>query len=107
MPDLSFILPDGEHLGFESPSGVNLMQAATGYGVPGIVGECGGLLRCATCHVIVDPAWTAKLPPPGVDESAMLDLTAVERQPGSRLACQIQLDDSLQGLVVQVPASQY
>jgi len=107
MPDLTFILPDGEQMGFEAPTGLSLMQAATGFGVPGIVGECGGSLRCATCHVIVDPAWAARLPPASADESAMLELTAVERQPGSRLACQIALDDGLQGLVVQVPDRQY
>jgi len=107
MPDLHFTLADGSAFGFEAPDGVSLMAAATGAGVPGIAAECGGQLRCATCHVIVDAAWAGRLPPPSADELAMLDLTAAEREPGSRLACQIRLDATLQGLSVRVPDRQY
>jgi 2Fe-2S ferredoxin len=107
MPDLLFQLADGGESGFEAPAGISLMAAATGAGVPGIVAECGGALRCATCHVIVDPAWAARLPPPSADEQAMLDLTAAERQPTSRLSCQIVLTAALQGLTVRVPDRQY
>lgn len=107
MPDLHFTLADGSAFGFEAPDGVSLMAAATGAGVPGIVAECGGQLRCATCHVIVDPAWAGRLPPPSADEQAMLELTATPREAGSRLACQLQLTPALQGLAVRVPATQY
>lgn len=107
MPDITFIEADGEIHAFEAPEGVSLMAAATGAGVPGIVGECGGQLRCATCHVVVDPAWVERLPPPSSDEQAMLELTAVPREPGSRLSCQVVLVPELQGLVVQVPERQY
>ncbi len=106
MPDLVFIQPDGSEQGFEAPEGISAMQAATGFGVPGIVADCGGQAICATCHVYVDPAWAARLPAPGADELAMLDCTAAERRPTSRLACQIRLDASLQGLVLHVPEFQ-
>ncbi|MBL8331662.1 MAG: 2Fe-2S iron-sulfur cluster binding domain-containing protein, partial [Rubrivivax sp.] len=62
MPDITLVLPDGQAEGFEAPDGVSLMQAATGRGVDGIVAECGGSGICATCHVIVDPAWVDRLP---------------------------------------------
>ena len=62
MPDITFIEPDGREIGFEAPAGVSLMQAATGFGLAGIVAECGGSAMCATCHVYVDPAWADKLP---------------------------------------------
>lgn len=107
MPDLTFHLADGGDFGFEAPEGVSLMAAATGAGVPGIVAECGGALRCATCHVIVDAEWVARLPPPSADELAMLELTAAEREPGSRLSCQLVLTPALQGLAVRVPDRQY
>lgn len=107
MPDITLITADGQAYAFEAPDGVSLMAAATGAGVPGIVAECSGQLRCATCHVIVDPAWAARLPPPTADERAMLELTAVPCEPGSRLSCQIVLVPDLQGLVVQVPERQY
>lgn len=107
MPDITLITADGQVHAFEAPEGVSLMAAATGAGVPGIVAECGGQLRCATCHVIVDPAWAGRLPPPSADEQAMLELTAAPRQPASRLSCQVMLTADLQGLQVLVPASQY
>lgn len=106
MPDITFLLADGSEIGFEAPEGVSLMQAATGYGVPGIVAECGGAARCATCHVHVAPDWIDRLPPPGDAERDMLDFTADERGPGSRLSCQVQLTADLQGLVVRVPEFQ-
>jgi len=107
MPDISFIHPDGREEGLEAQDGVSLMQAASGVGVKGIVAECGGSGICATCHVYVDPAWVALLPQPGPDELAMLECTAAERRPGSRLACQIRITAALQGLVVHVPERQY
>ncbi|RVT53777.1 2Fe-2S iron-sulfur cluster-binding protein [Rubrivivax albus] len=107
MPDITFIEADGEIHAFEAPEGVSLMAAATGAGVPGIVGECGGQLRCATCHVVVDPAWVERLPPPSSDEQAMLALTAAPCEQGSRLSCQVMLTGDMQGLVLRVPASQY
>ena len=107
MPDISFIHADGREEGLEAPEGVSLMQVASGAGVKGIVAECGGSGICATCHVYVDPAWAAQLPQPGPDELAMLECTAAERRPGSRLACQIRITAALQGLVVHVPERQY
>ncbi|HSW07937.1 2Fe-2S iron-sulfur cluster-binding protein [Aquabacterium sp.] len=106
MPDISFIHPDGSEQGFEAPEGVSVMQAATGFGVAGIVAECGGSALCATCHVYVDAAWVDQLPPPLANELEMLDCTAAERRPGSRLSCQITLNAAMQGLVLHLPERQ-
>jgi len=106
MPDITFIHPDGTEQGMEAPSGVSLMQMATGAGVAGIIAECGGSAMCATCHVYVDPAWLNKLPTPLGNELEMLECTSSERRPESRLSCQIKLTDELQGLVVRLPESQ-
>ncbi len=107
MPDITFVLADGSEHGLEAPEGVSLMAAATGAGVAGIVAECGGSARCATCHVYVDDAWAARLPSPGPDELALLECTAAERQPTSRLSCQIRLTAAMQGLLVRIPDRQY
>lgn len=88
-------------------AGRSLMRAATDGGVDAIAADCGGCLTCATCHVIVDPAWAARLPPPEGDELAMLELTASPREPTSRLSCQITLEPALDGLEVRLPATQY
>ena len=107
MPDITFILPDGSALCFEAPDSVSLMQAATGYGVPGIIAECGGSAQCATCHVIVDPDWASRLPAPRPDEEALLACTAAPRSPTSRLSCQFRLEAPVVGLVVLVPDGQF
>ena len=106
MPDITFIHFDGTEQGLEAPEGVSVMQAATGAGVRGIVAECGGSAMCATCHVYVDPAWADKLPPPLANELEMLDCTASERLPTSRLSCQIKLTAAMQGLTVRIPEHQ-
>ncbi len=45
--------------GTTSPAGagLSLMRAATDAGIDGIKADCGGVMTCATCHVIVDAAW--------------------------------------------------
>jgi 2Fe-2S ferredoxin len=106
MPDITFIHFDGTEQGLEAPEGVSVMQAATGAGVRGIVAECGGSAMCATCHVYVDPAWADKLPPPLANELEMLECTASERLPTSRLSCQIKMTAALDGIVLRLPATQ-
>ena len=106
MPDITLIAFDGTEHGFEAPAGVSLMQAATGFGVPGILADCGGSASCGTCHVIVDPAWADRLPVPEAIETLVLETTAVPAGPTSRLSCQIRLTPALQGLVVRLPEHQ-
>ena len=109
MPTISvqLIETDGRRHRLDAPVAQSLMRAATAAGVSGIAADCGGCMSCATCHVFVDPEWTLRLPAVSADEDAMLDATAVPRRPTSRLSCQIVLDESLDGLVAGLPASQY
>lgn len=107
MPLITFKQADGREQAVQAATGSNLMQIATGAGVPGIVAECGGSAMCATCHVYVDAAWLGQLPQPLATELEMLECTAAERLPNSRLSCQIKATDSLDGLVIHVPARQY
>ena len=82
--------------------GDSLMQLARAAGLP-VLGECNGSLACATCHVIVDPLWAARLPAVSDDEEAMLD-TVFDLKATSRLSCQILFTDALDGLRVSLPA---
>lgn len=91
----------------QAQPGQSLMQAAIAANAPGIEGDCGGLLTCATCHVYVREPWLQQLPPMVADEDNMLDFAAAERRANSRLSCQIALTPELNGLVVDLPASQY
>lgn len=103
MPKVTWILGDGREISANVAVGHNLMEAAVAKNVPGVIGECGGCLSCATCHVYVDAAWAAKTGKPDDMENEMLEVTAAERRDVSRLSCQIQASDQLDGLVLHVP----
>lgn len=103
MPKVTWILGDGREITANVPIGHTLMEAAVANSVPNVIGECGGCLSCATCHVYVDPAWYGKTGGPGDMESDMLEITMAERRATSRLSCQIQASDALDGLVLHVP----
>ncbi len=92
--------PGGETV-LQGQPGDSVMQLTRAAGLP-MLGECNGSLACATCHVIVDDAWTARLPPVTDDEDAMLD-TVFDLTPTSRLSCQLRLTDALDGLRVRLP----
>jgi len=79
------------------------MEAAVANNVVGVIGECGGSLSCATCHVVVDPDWQAKSGEVGDFEDSMLDVTESERQETSRLSCQIVMSSELDGIRLIVP----
>lgn len=107
MPVIKFVSADGaSSQEIQAAQGVSVMQAAMENGIEGIVAECGGSSSCATCHVYVDEGWRASLQEPLDTEKDMLDCVA-EPTAGSRLSCQIVVTEELNGLVVQVPKSQY
>lgn len=99
MPRIIYHDVNGERWEVDVPSGHSVMEGAMENGIPGILAECGGACACATCHAYVTPEWQARLKPLDDMEDAMLD-TALERQPGSRLACQIEVTPELDGLEV-------
>lgn len=106
MPIIQIKQPDGTRVALEVPLGSSIMRAAVDARVVGIIGECGGAAMCGTCHVFVDEAWLDRLPPVSINEDDLLDGTATERRPNSRLGCQIHMTSELEGLELQLPASQ-
>lgn len=102
MPKVTFINPDESRVELDVPVGTSLMRAATANGIEGIVGECGGSLTCATCHVLVEEKFLPTTPPMSESEDQMLNFTAMGRQPNSRLSCQLVMTESMDGLVVRI-----
>lgn len=102
MPQITYITPDGDSQTFDVPEGDSVMEGAVQNGVDGILAECGGACQCATCHVYVEKG-AESLKPIAEDEEAMLETTAAERKPNSRLSCQIRVTPAQNGLTVQVP----
>ncbi len=108
MPNVRFVASDGNETEINVPLGENVMRGALYNAVEGIVGECGGGLSCATCHVYVDEAWLGKVGGPASQaEVELLESTASEVRTSSRLGCQIELTGELDGLIVHLPPSQY
>lgn len=107
MPKVTCIAADGTETELEIAAGTSVMEAAVMANVDGILGECGGALNCATCHVYVDAPEAWPLPEMSPVENEMLEATACERRPESRLSCQIVMSDALDGLVLRLPEAQY
>lgn len=106
MPRIIYIEHSGTQHEIEADVGTTVMHAALDNLVPGIDADCGGECSCATCHVMVKAEWVAKTGSPSETEESMLDLNP-ERQSNSRLSCQIEVTDELDGLVVQLPEFQF
>ena len=99
----TWIQPDGRQISAEVRPGHSLMAAAVASKVPHVIGECGGAMACATCHVMVAADWFAVTGGPSGFEAVMLDETAAERGPNSRLSCQLLMSAALDGIVLHVP----
>jgi 2Fe-2S ferredoxin len=105
LPKVTFIEKSGTSHTVNATSGSSLMQAALDNSVPGIDADCSGSCACGTCHVMVDAGWAQAVGNPGDMEEAMLSMRP-DRSAHSRLACQIVVDEALDGLVVRLPEHQ-
>lgn len=105
MTTVVYITHDGTRHEVDVADGTSLMKGAVNNGVPGIDADCGGQCACATCHVLVDEAWYGKLDAGSSIEKDMLEMMDAV-SPNSRLACQIVISPTLDGLVVGIPETQ-
>jgi 2Fe-2S ferredoxin len=80
---------------------MNIMEVVRMYELApeGTIGICGGMAMCASCqcYIVND----VEVPPIDDDEEAMLS-EAFNVKPNSRLGCQIQITDALNGLEVEL-----
>lgn len=81
--------------------GETLLDVTRKYNI-NLTGACEGNCACSTCHIIFDKKVYEKLPPPKEEEEDMLEL-AFGLTPTSRLACQIKVDDKLNGAMIMIP----
>ena len=80
--------------------GLTLMEIIRDAGMD-IEAACGGCCACATCHLYVDKDWFSKLSAKEDDEESMLD-QAFNLKVNSRLGCQIEFNDGLDGIKVEL-----
>lgn len=97
MPVLKVVDRDGREHDVEAKSGLKLMETLRelDYGIAAI---CGGMCSCATCHIFVATDWVPRLPSPQGDERELLVELEHYDAGRSRLSCQVDFDESLDGL---------
>lgn len=101
MPNIVMFEPGGVGHLLDAPLGVSVMEVALTNGVAGISADCGGSRSCATCHIHIDSSWFGRVPSAPRDERALLDF-APDARSCSRLACQLMVDETMDGLIVHV-----
>ena len=101
MAKLIIVGRDGTEQTVEGKTGWSVMENIRNAGFDELLALCGGCCSCATCHCHVDEEWLAVLPPMQGDEDDLLDSSS-HRQPNSRLTCQIEFGEALDGLRVQI-----
>jgi len=101
MPKLIVVNRSGEETAVEVDAGLSVMEAIRDNGFDELLALCGGCCSCATCHVYVDPSFSALLPAITQDEDDLLD-SSDHRNEYSRLSCQLPITDDLDGLKVTI-----
>lgn len=101
MAKLTIVNRTGEESTIEAETGLSVMENIRDAGFDELLALCGGSCSCATCHVYVDDNWLDKLDSMSTDENELLD-SSDHRQENSRLSCQIEMTDALDGLKVVI-----
>ena len=105
MAKITYIEHNGKSHTVNVANCLSVMEGAVQNNIQGILADCGGGMACATCHVYVKEDWFNKLPKKQEGEDDMLD-QAFEPKKNSRLSCQIEVSDDLDGLIVNLPEKQ-
>jgi ferredoxin, 2Fe-2S len=101
MPKLIITNRGGDETEIEAEIGMTLMENLRDNGFDELLALCGGSCSCATCHVYVDDEWLSKIDPLDADESDLLD-SSEHREANSRLSCQIEMTNALDGMRVTI-----
>jgi 2Fe-2S ferredoxin len=101
MPTIFVKNLSGEEVEINTDSDISVMEALRDNGVDELLAICGGCLSCATCHIYVDAADMDKLPERSDDEKDLLE-TLEHTNERSRLSCQIQVTDAMDGIRLEV-----
>ena len=85
----------------DAPEGSILMELLRDEGM-GVEAICGGQCACATCHCFIDSAWFEKVGRPGEDELDLVSCLDSFDASSSRLTCQIEVSEALDGISLTV-----
>ncbi len=105
MPKITLVEHNGTNHTVDAEVGTTLMQSALDNGISGIDADCGGACACGTCHCFIQGDGLAITGEASELEGSMLSMRP-DREKNSRLSCQIDITDAMDGLVVQLPEFQ-
>lgn len=102
MSDITITIIDREGKKHEllgpTDMNMNVMELCKSYELP-VIGECGGMAMCATCQCYLESE--TSLAEQSDSELDMLDQAFFVKN-NSRLGCQIQLDESIDGIILRL-----
>lgn len=101
MLTINVIDRSGNSKTVDAEIGLSLMEVIRDNGFDELLALCGGCCSCATCHIHIDPSVAKKLPEMTEDESDLLE-SSDHRNEQSRLACQIEMTDDLDGITITI-----
>jgi 2Fe-2S ferredoxin len=102
MPQIIVTTRTGEAQVLSAEPGQSVMAVIRDSGIPDIEAICGGSCACATCHVYISQDFIGRLPPVTEDELVLLEGSEHYRAESSRLSCQIQVSEALDGLALRI-----
>ena len=105
MPTITVIEFSGQDHTIDVQSGMSLMENVVASGVPGIDADCGGAGAWGTCHCFLAEDFQAVAGEADPMEESMLGMRP-DRADSSRLSCQVQVSDDMDGMVVRLPEYQ-
>ena len=101
MPQIYVTTREGTESAVEGEAGISLMEVIRNAGFGELSALCGGSCSCATCHVYLSPPIANRVPAMNESENDLLEGTA-HRTGQSRLSCQIQFAEALDGLKITI-----
>ena len=87
MPKITYVEFDGTRHEVDLEPELSLMEGSVLNEIPGIIGLCGGICSCATCHCYIGPEWADKLPPPSEGENLFSLKFPCSSKPKARQSC--------------------
>ncbi|MBU8868541.1 MULTISPECIES: 2Fe-2S iron-sulfur cluster-binding protein [Paenarthrobacter] len=102
MTKITFKLLNGGSQEVDACDGQSFMRVAVDNDVPGVTGECGGEVSCATCHMYLSPEVSSGIGDPSDEELDLMEIMDSFVPDRSRLGCQLVVQSELDGVEVEV-----
>ena len=105
MPKIHVIDSEGEEHTVEGQVGLSLMESLRDLD-NGVLALGGGMCSCATWHCYIEESWASKLDDREDDEQELLEDLDSFKEDQSRLSCQIEFSEEMDGMRVEIASDE-